>query len=389
MARHETRCDLRQHCGGNRPPHRARAILVGIISLAVELISATAAAAAPNLVSVVVRGSTVYDAPTLFDGLSRAARQTRHGAGARAIAAALLAKYESDGYSRPQIKLDDSLLEVGVLRIDLLEPRIAEVRVNGDPGPHLERLETLGSKLREDGPITQAGVETALRQMRALPGLTLQATTARDETSTHLYRLDLDTQFDRTTRRRALEQPRHRRGRAELRARPSHGQRLARRADEPRRDVRRSDRLRGISRARLARQRRRRRGRRPAFVQRFSLALESARAHRRSRRRLFARSRVDRLRAAVAGLRAGEPVCWPPRSTSTISRSCARGERLRDERLRMLTRRSALGAGATDASAQSFVGVEVVQGPRRHGQRLARARHRRRPASRGFPVDAA
>ena len=35
--------------------------------------------------------------------------------------------------------------------------------------------------------------------MRALPGLTLQATTARDETSTQLYRLDLDTQFDRTT----------------------------------------------------------------------------------------------------------------------------------------------------------------------------------------------
>jgi hemolysin activation/secretion protein len=32
-----------------------------------------------------------------------------------------------------------------------------------------------------------------------LPGLTLQATTARDETSAHLYRLDLDTQFDRTT----------------------------------------------------------------------------------------------------------------------------------------------------------------------------------------------
>ena len=73
-------------------------------------------------------------------------------AGARAVAAALLAKYESDGYSRPQIKLDYLLLDVGVLRIDLLEPRIAEVRVNGDPGSHLERLETLGSKLREDGP---------------------------------------------------------------------------------------------------------------------------------------------------------------------------------------------------------------------------------------------
>ena len=86
-----------------------------------------------------------------------------------------------------------------MLRFDLLEPRIAEVRVNGDPGPHLERLESLGSQLQDETPITQAGMATTLRQMRALPGLSLQATTARDATSTHLYRLDLDTQFDRTT----------------------------------------------------------------------------------------------------------------------------------------------------------------------------------------------
>jgi hemolysin activation/secretion protein len=119
--------------------------------------------------------------------------------GARAILAALLRKYEADGYSRPQAKLDDALLEVGVLRIDLSEPRIGEVHVNGDPGPHLARLETLGTKLRDDVPITQAGIAATLRQMRSLPGLTLQATTARDDASANVYRLDLDTQFDRTT----------------------------------------------------------------------------------------------------------------------------------------------------------------------------------------------
>ena len=102
--------------------------------------------------SVVVRGSTVYDAPTLFAIYREQLGKPVTNAGARAIAAALLAKYESDGYSRPQIKVDDSLLEVGVLRFDLLEPRIAEVRVNGDPGPHLERLESLGSRLRDETP---------------------------------------------------------------------------------------------------------------------------------------------------------------------------------------------------------------------------------------------
>ena len=161
--------------------------------------SAPVCAAAPNLVSVVVRGSTVYDAPALFDVYRGQLGKPVTAASAREIASALAAKYKADGYSPPQVKLDDSLLAVGVLRIDLLEPRIVEVTINGDAGPHLERLDTLGTKLREDGPITQAGVDTALRQMRSLPGLTLQAATARDEPSTNLYRLDLDAQFDRTS----------------------------------------------------------------------------------------------------------------------------------------------------------------------------------------------
>jgi hemolysin activation/secretion protein len=199
MTRDQTRCDLRQHCGGDVPPRRARAVALGIIILALELISANAAAAAPNLNSVVVRGSTVYDAPALFEVYREQLGKPMTADGARAIVTALLRKYEADGYARPQAKLDDALLEVGVLRIDLQEPRIGEVRVNGDPGPHLERLETLGTKLRDDVPITQAEIASTLRQMRSLPGLTLQAKTARDDTSTSVYRLDLDTQFDRTT----------------------------------------------------------------------------------------------------------------------------------------------------------------------------------------------
>ena len=199
MTRRETRCSQPQHCGGHRPRSRAKATFVGIISAALVLISAAALAAAPTLVSVVVRGSTVYDAPALFAVYREQLGKPVSADGARAIATTLVAKYESDGYSRPQIKLDDSLLAVGVLRYDVLEPRIAEVRVNGDPGPHLERLESLGSQLTDEGPITQNGVETTLRQMRALPGLSLSASTAREAEGTNLYRLDLDTKFERTT----------------------------------------------------------------------------------------------------------------------------------------------------------------------------------------------
>ena len=146
-----------------------------------------------------IRGSTIYDAPALYavygDHLGKPVTTER----ARAIATALLAKYESEGFARPQLKLDDSLLAVGVLRLDVSEPRITEVRVGGDPGPHRARLESLGSELCTEGPLRQTQLETTLRQMRALPGLTLNATTARDPEDTHLYRLDLDAAFDSTS----------------------------------------------------------------------------------------------------------------------------------------------------------------------------------------------
>jgi hemolysin activation/secretion protein len=195
----EAQCNSCEHCGGERPPRRARAIALGITFLVFELTFCAAAVAAPNLVSVVVRGSTVYDAPALFDVYRDQLGKPVTADGARAIMAALLQKYDADGYSRPQAKLDDALLEVGVLRIDLLEPRIGEIRVSGDPGPHLARLESLGTKLQDDVPVKQEAIALALRQMRSLPGLTLQATTAREDPSTNVYRLDLDTQFDRTT----------------------------------------------------------------------------------------------------------------------------------------------------------------------------------------------
>lgn len=146
-----------------------------------------------------IRGSTIYDAPALFAVYGEHLGKPVTTDSARAIAAALLAKYETDGYSRPQLKLDDSLLAAGVLRVDISEPRITEVRVGGDPGPYRTHLESLASELRSDEPIRQARLETTLRRMRALPGLTLNATTARDADDTHLYRLDLDTAFERTT----------------------------------------------------------------------------------------------------------------------------------------------------------------------------------------------
>jgi hemolysin activation/secretion protein len=196
MREHVLRCGQRLHFREIKSHRLVTAALFGIIVPLLELIVSPALAAAPALVSVVIRGSSVYDAPALYSVYREQLGKPITQDGARAIVAALAAKYESDGYSRPQLKLDDGLLPAGVLRVDLFEPRISEVRISGDPGPHLARLESLGSRLRADGPVKQSGMQTTLRQMRALPGLKLSATTAPAEAGPNVYRLDVDTDFE-------------------------------------------------------------------------------------------------------------------------------------------------------------------------------------------------
>jgi hemolysin activation/secretion protein len=149
-----------------------------------------------NLSSVIVRGPTVYQPAELFAVYGKDLGKPLDAALARAIVAGLLAKYETDGYSRPQLRIDDGLASAGILRIDVLEPRIAAVTINGNPGPHLERLSSLGQRLRDDGPLRPSEMQATLRRMRALPGLTLSASTAAEASDPRAYRLDLDTDFE-------------------------------------------------------------------------------------------------------------------------------------------------------------------------------------------------
>ncbi len=146
-----------------------------------------------------IRGASVYTAPQLFGVYRDQLGKEISVEGARAIVAALAAKYDSDGYARPQVKLDDSLTAAGVLRIDVFEPRITTVKVTGDPGPHRARLEQLGARLESDGPVEPAAMQTTLRRMRDLPGLQVSATTERDPAAQNLYTLDLDTHFEPMT----------------------------------------------------------------------------------------------------------------------------------------------------------------------------------------------
>ena len=187
------------HIRGSTAWHRIAGIVFGIIFALIELTSAAEPAVAPTLASVVIRGSSVYTAPALFEVYREQLGKPVTPDGARAIASALAEKYRRDGYAQPTVQFDDALLAAGVLRIDVSEPRITEVRISGDPGPHLERLESIGAELRDEQPLVQSDLTSAVGRMRELSGLTLSARTERDDSGPNLYRLDLDTEFKRVS----------------------------------------------------------------------------------------------------------------------------------------------------------------------------------------------
>jgi hemolysin activation/secretion protein len=77
-----------------------------------------------------------------------------------------------------------------------VEPRIADVVVEGDAGPHRQRLERLASQLERMQPIRRAEVQRVLGEMRSLPGLSLVANTRRDDIDRSAYEIAVNASFD-------------------------------------------------------------------------------------------------------------------------------------------------------------------------------------------------
>jgi hemolysin activation/secretion protein len=169
--------------------------VLGYPAVAAEPPAAVAPPAAVTLSSVVVRGSTVYDAAARYSAYRAQLGKPIDAASVRELTAALSDRYAADGYARPQLRIEPALVGAGVLRVEVLETRIDVVNVGGNPGPHRERLERLGAALRARVPVGQNDMQDALKRMRELPGLTLEAKTARDERNPNVYRLDLDAGF--------------------------------------------------------------------------------------------------------------------------------------------------------------------------------------------------
>jgi hemolysin activation/secretion protein len=149
----------------------------------------------PTLNATVIDGSSAYTPTQLFVAYRDHLGRPISTSNAQAILAQIEALYLRDGYSRPEFRLDDDLTAAGILRIEVFEPQITRVDFSGDAGPYAARLEELASDLSLRVPLRTADLQAALQAMRELPGLTVRATTRRDESRRNSYALTVATEY--------------------------------------------------------------------------------------------------------------------------------------------------------------------------------------------------
>jgi hemolysin activation/secretion protein len=113
----------------------------------------------------------------------------------QAVAAAIAARYAADGYARPELRQDIALAGEGILRINVFEPHIARVTIEGTPGRHRGAIERIAAGLLEARPLRRNDIPAALAAMRQLRGLTVKATTRPEGKVRNAHELVLQAEF--------------------------------------------------------------------------------------------------------------------------------------------------------------------------------------------------
>lgn len=151
----------------------------------------------PPLSAAVIDGVSIYSPADLFAVYRAQLGQPISSASAQAIVDQIEAMYLRDGYSRPLFRLRSDLVDDGVLRIEVFEPQLSDVILQGDAGPYAATLAELFDEVRSQRPLKAAQVQRTLQRMRELPGLEFRASTRADETRRNSYALVIDAQFQR------------------------------------------------------------------------------------------------------------------------------------------------------------------------------------------------
>ncbi len=175
--------------------HRVAAVCAALAITLPVAASGAAAAKAPTLSTAVITGSTVYSPTELFDSYRDQLGKPISRESAQAIVQALQDLYARDGYSKPEIALDDDSTASGILRAQIFEPRITRVMVSGDAGPHGEEVQSIASSLEQAQPVRRVALQEAVREMREMPGLTVTANTRKDPEVRNGFELTVDAAF--------------------------------------------------------------------------------------------------------------------------------------------------------------------------------------------------
>jgi len=179
----------------SRPPLARALVIIAAAVAAPALPAELTTARAPLLATVVVDGSSRYDAARLFATYRDQLGQPISRDGARAVVDALLVLYDRDGYLRPEIRVDDSMTGRGVLRVKLFEAQVTNVVFEGDAGRYQRRIEGIGARLEQSRPLKKTDLSDALREMRQIAGLTISASTRRDEHVPNAFELVVRSSF--------------------------------------------------------------------------------------------------------------------------------------------------------------------------------------------------
>ncbi len=177
----------------------------GLVIIAVAALGARATAAAdclttstPALTTVIVDGSTVYGPAQVFatyrDQLGRPLSRDGVRVISGAISTALVNRYITDGFVKPEVRVDPDTTH-GILRVHVFEAQVTNVVIEGDAGRQRPALERIAAKLEGTRPLRQDDVPQTLRSMRAISGLSVNASTRRDATVRNAFELVVTTDF--------------------------------------------------------------------------------------------------------------------------------------------------------------------------------------------------
>ena len=149
----------------------------------------------PKLVTVVIDGSSVYDATRLFPTYRDQLGQPISRESARGVVAAIVALYEQDGYVKPEVALDDALTARGIVRIRIFEAQVTRVHFEGDTARIEEQMWRVATRLQKSKPLRREDVPQALRDLRQLAGYTVTANTQRDDQVRNAFALTIKTRY--------------------------------------------------------------------------------------------------------------------------------------------------------------------------------------------------